>query len=166
MAVDVFLGLGGNLGDRRANLRDAVEALRDVLRDLRASALYETPPWGDTDQPRFLNAVLRGATDLEPLPLLDATQQIERDLGRIRGNRRWGPRPIDIDILLYGAERIDEPRLTVPHPLMSERAFVLRPLADLSPGRALPPHGLPVSELLTLVDERDVRRVDGPSWME
>ncbi len=162
-AVDVFLGLGGNLGDRRANLRAAVAELRTILDQLRVSALYETAPWGDTDQPSFLNAVARGHTTLEPLDLLEATQAIERQLGRRRSNRRWGPRPIDIDILLYGQQTIAHPRLIVPHRHMHERGFVLRPLADLAPGRTLPGGAL-VGELLTIVNTDDIHRTEGPEW--
>lgn len=162
-AVDVFLGLGGNLGDRRANLRAAVAELRRLLTDLRVSALYETAPWGDTDQPAFLNAVARGRTTLRPLDLLDATQAIEQRLGRQRGDRRWGPRPIDIDILLYANETIAEPRLIVPHQHLHERGFVLRPLADLAAGRTLPSGAL-VGELLTIVNTDDIHRIEGPGW--
>lgn len=163
--VDVFLGLGGNLGDRRANLRAAVQQLRALLGELRVSALYETAPWGNTDQPSFLNAVARGRTTLAPLDLLDQTQAIERELGRQRGNRRWGPRPIDIDILLYGQQTIAHPRLIVPHQYMQVRGFVLRPLADLAPGRTLP-NGALVGELLTVVNTDDVRRIEGPGWAD
>ncbi len=164
-AVAVFLGLGGNLGDRRANLRAAVRELRALLDDLRVSALYETAPWGDTDQPAFLNAVARGLTTRAPLDLLDATQEIERQLGRQRNKRRWGPRPIDIDVLLYGQQIITHPRLIVPHQHMQERGFVLRPLADLAPGRTLP-NGALVGELLTIVNTDDVRRIEGPQWAD
>ena len=161
---DVFLGIGGNLGDREANMRRAVELLRPSFSVLRASSLYETPPWGDADQPRFLNAVLRGETALEPLDLLDELQRIEAALGRLRDARRWGPRPIDIDILLYGREVIDLPRLQVPHPRLRERGFVLRPLADLAAGLTLPPDGAIAGELLVTVDTDGIRRIAGPEW--
>ncbi len=161
---DVFLGIGGNLGDREANMRRAVELLRPSFSALRASALYETPPWGDPDQPRFLNAVLRGETTLEPLDLLDELQRIEAVLGRLRAARRWGPRPIDIDILLYGREVIDLPRLQVPHPRLRERGFVLRPLADLAAGLVLPPDGAIAGELLVTVDTDEIRAIAGSEW--
>ena len=163
-AVDVFLGLGANLGDRRATLRAAVAELRAVLADVRVSELYETAPWGDADQPPFLNAALRGRTSLAPLELLDQTQAIEARLGRVRGGRRWGPRAIDIDILLYGSETVAHPRLAIPHPLIRERAFVLRPLADLAPSRAIPPDYAQIAELLTIVNADDVRQIEPPGW--
>ena len=163
-SVNVFLGLGGNLGDRRETLRAAVAEIRNVLDEVRVSALYESAAWGVTDQPAFLNAVARGRTLLSPLELLDAMQAIENDLGRVR-ERRWGPRLIDIDILLYGSQVIDEPRLKVPHPYMKQRGFVLRPLADLAAGLTLPDGSL-VGELLTTVDQNGLRRIEGPGWAD
>ncbi|MDE2987481.1 MAG: 2-amino-4-hydroxy-6-hydroxymethyldihydropteridine diphosphokinase [Chloroflexota bacterium] len=162
--TNVFLGLGGNLGDRREAMRSAVNAIREVLSDVRVSSLYESAAWGVTDQPAFLNAVVRGRTSLNPLDLLDAVQSIENELGRVR-EQRWGPRLIDIDILLYGAEVIDDPRLQVPHPYMTQRGFVLRPLADLAAGLTLPDGSL-VGELLTTVNQSDLRRVEGPDWAD
>lgn len=161
--TNVFLGLGGNLGDRREAMRSAVTEIRAVVDEVRVSSLYESAPWGVTDQPAFLNAVVRGRTSLKPLDLLDAMQAIENDLGRVR-KQRWGPRLIDIDILLYGAEVIDEPRLQVPHPYMTQRGFVLRPLADLAAGLTLPDGSL-VGELLTTVNQDDLRRIEGPGWV-
>ena len=162
--TNVFLGLGGNLGDRRQLMRSAVADLRQLLDDVRVSALYESAAWGVTDQPAFLNAVVRGRTSLAPLDLLDATQDIERALGRVR-DQRWGPRLIDIDILLYGAERIDEPRLVVPHPYLNQRGFVLRPLADLAAGLTLPDGSL-VGELLTTVSQDNLRQIAAPTWAD
>ena len=103
--TNVFLGIGGNLGDRRATMRSAVELIRAVIDDVRVSSLYETAAWGVTDQPSFLNAVVRGQTELPPLALLDAIQSIENKLGRVR-TQHWGQRAIDIDILLYGSDVI------------------------------------------------------------
>ena len=160
--TNVFIGLGGNLGDRRETMRSAVEVIREVIDDVRVSSLYESAAWGVTDQPAFLNAVVRGRTSLKPLDLLDAMQAIENDLGRVR-EQHWGPRLIDIDILLYGSAVIDEPRLQVPHPYMTQRGFVLRPLADLAAGLTLPDGSL-VGELLTTVSQDDVKRIEGPEW--
>ena len=160
--TNVFLGLGGNLGDRRETMRSAVEAIREVIDDVRVSSLYESAAWGVTDQRAFLNAVVRGRTSLKPLDLLDAMQAIENDLGRVR-EQHWGPRLIDIDILLYGSAVIDEPRLQVPHPYMTQRGFVLRPLADLAAGLTLPDGSL-VGELLTTVSQDDLKRIEGPEW--
>ncbi len=162
--TNVFLGLGGNMGDRREMMRSAVAGIRRVLDDVAVSSLYESAAWGVTEQPAFLNAVARGRTSLEPVELLDAMQAIEHDLGRVR-ERHWGPRVIDIDILLYGSEVINEPRLQVPHPYMSQRGFVLRPLADLAAGLTLPDGSL-VGELLTTVDQNDLRRIEGPGWAD
>lgn len=161
--TNVFLGLGGNLGDRRETMRSAVEAIREVIDDVRVSSLYESAAWGVTDQRAFLNAVVRGRTSLKPLDLLDAMQAIENDLGRVR-EQHWGPRLIDIDILLYGSAVIDAPRLQVPHPYMTQRGFVLRPLADLAAGLTLPDGSL-VGELLTTVNQDDLRRIEGPGWV-
>lgn len=162
--TNVFLGLGGNLGDRRELMRTAVAEIRNVVDDVRVSSLFESAAWGVTDQPAFLNAVVRGRTLLRPLELLDALQAIELELGRVRGER-WGPRLIDIDILLYGAEVIDLPRLQVPHPYMTQRGFVLRPLADLAAGLTLPDGSL-VGELLTSISQKDLRRIEGPDWAD
>ena len=162
--TNVFLGIGGNLGDRRATMRLAVAEIRAVVDDVRVSSLYETAAWGVTDQPSFLNAVVRGSTELSPLELLDAMQAIENQLGRVR-TLHWGPRTIDIDILLYGSDVIDVPRLKVPHPYMAQRGFVLRPLADLAAGLTLPDGSL-VGELLTTIDQSDLRQIEGPGWAD
>ena len=162
--TNVFLGIGGNLGDRRATMRRAVAEIRAVVDDVRVSSLYETAAWGVTDQPSFLNAVVRGSTELSPLELLDAMQSIENQLGRVR-TQHWGPRTMDIDILLYGSDVIDVPRLKVPHPYMAQRGFVLRPLADLAAGLTLPDGSL-VGELLTTIDQSDLRQIEGPGWAD
>ena len=162
--TNVFLGIGGNLGDRRATMRLAVAEIRAVVDDVRVSSMYETAAWGVTDQPSFLNAVVRGSTELSPLELLDAMQAIENQLGRVR-TQHWGPRAIDIDILLYGSDVIDVPRLKVPHPYMAQRGFVLRPLADLAAGLTLPDGSL-VGELLTTIDQDDLRQIEGPGWAD
>jgi 2-amino-4-hydroxy-6-hydroxymethyldihydropteridine diphosphokinase len=134
----VYLGLGSNLGDRLASLQHAVQELeaREV-RVLRSSRVYETDPVGGPPQPDFLNAVIEIDTDLDPVDLLGLCLEVETELGRIRGER-WGPRTCDIDILTYDEREIDEPVLTVPHPLMHERAFVLVPLLELDADPMLP----------------------------
>lgn len=128
-----FLGLGSNLGDRDATLRSAVAALaRDGSVDvLRSSSVYETDPVGGPEQPSYRNAVIEVETDLAPLELLDLCQAVEAEHGRVR-LERWGPRTLDIDVLSCGDLVVEEERLTVPHPRMSERAFVLVPLAELT----------------------------------
>lgn len=130
----VGLGLGANLGDPAANLRAAVERLREAGLEFEAlSSLYRTKPWGVVDQPDFINACALARTQLDPFALLELVQCVERDMGR-RRSLRWGPRPIDIDLLFYENFSSADPRLTLPHPGLMERAFVLLPLAEIAPG--------------------------------
>jgi len=145
-----YIGLGANLGERETTI---AEALRRVDEDERTSVLrstlpIETEPVGYEDQPRFLNAAARVATTRSPRELLALLLQVERELGRVRGEGpRYGPRTIDLDLLLYGDETIDEPGLEVPHPRMHERRFALEPLVELDPALAVPGRGR-VSALL------------------
>jgi len=134
-----FLGLGSNLGDRLATLQHAVDLLdaEPGITVLASSRVWETDAVGGPPQPDYLNAVVRVETDLEPRALLDACQRVEAALGRVR-HVRWGPRTVDIDIELYGDETVDEPDLTVPHPRMLERAFVILPLLELELDPVLP----------------------------
>ena len=132
-----YVGLGANLGDREATIRRALE----LLGAARVSALIETEPWGYAEQPRFVNAVAELETDEQPRALLERLLAIERELGRTREGPRYGPRTIDLDLLLYGDEQLDEPGLVVPHPRLHERAFVLEPLAELAPDLVVPGRG-------------------------
>jgi 2-amino-4-hydroxy-6-hydroxymethyldihydropteridine diphosphokinase len=152
-----YLALGTNLGNRTENLRAALDALSPSIVIRRSSLIYETPPWGLTDQPAFLNMVVRGETDLEPAALLAHLKRLETDLGRIPAIR-WGPRLIDMDILFYDNLILDMPGLTIPHPRLHERAFVLVPLADLAPDLVHPVLGKPVRDLLAAVDTIGVKR--------
>jgi 2-amino-4-hydroxy-6-hydroxymethyldihydropteridine diphosphokinase len=138
-----FVGVGANLGDREATIRAAVAALPGVV---GVSQLRETDPVGVLDQPPFLNGAVALETELSPRDLLDSLLAVERELGRER-RERWGPRTIDLDLLLYGDEAFDEPGLTVPHPRLHERRFALEPLLDLDPELSIPGRGR-VSELL------------------
>lgn len=138
-----FVGLGSNIGDGIATVRAALSALDAIghTRLLRASHLYRTPAWGVTQQPDFINAVAMLRTGLAPQALLGQMLAIERAAGRNRmadGSDRWGPRTLDLDLLLYGARVIDEPGLRIPHPHLHERAFVLVPLAEIAPDAAIP----------------------------
>jgi 2-amino-4-hydroxy-6-hydroxymethyldihydropteridine diphosphokinase len=142
-SVRAFVGLGANLGDREATIRHAAE----LIGARRLSTIRETEPWGFQDQPRFLNAVAELETKLPPRALLERLLEVERALGRVRAGPKWGPRRIDLDLLLYGEERLDEPGLTVPHPRLHERLFVLEPLTELDPALFVPDRGL-VSDLL------------------
>ena len=155
----IYLALGSNLGDRFANLQAAMVALPPAVLVLEQSPVYETPPWGLTDQPAFLNMVLKGRTQLEPLLLLTYLKQLETRLGR-EPAARWGPRLIDLDILFYADLVLATPQLTLPHPRLSERAFVLVPLADLAPGLVHPLLGLSVRNLLASVDTTGVKRYE------
>jgi 2-amino-4-hydroxy-6-hydroxymethyldihydropteridine diphosphokinase len=142
-----YVGLGSNLGDREAAIRRAAE----LIGARRLSSICETEPWGIEDQPDFLNAVAELETELLPRALLDNLLELERELGRTRGGARYGPRTIDLDLLLYGDEIIDEPGLRVPHPHLHERGFVLEPLAELAPGLVVPGRG-PLGALLAALD--------------
>jgi 2-amino-4-hydroxy-6-hydroxymethyldihydropteridine diphosphokinase len=138
-----YVGVGANLGDREATIRSAVDALPGVV---AVSELRETDPVGVVEQPPFLNGAVALETDLPPRELLEMLLAVERGLGRER-RERWGPRTIDLDLLLYGDETIDEPGLTVPHPRLHERRFALQPLLELDPELAIPGRGR-VADLL------------------
>jgi 2-amino-4-hydroxy-6-hydroxymethyldihydropteridine diphosphokinase len=146
----VYLALGSNLGDRRANLREAVARLGARVAIERISSLYETEPAYVLDQPRFLNAALRGRTTLAPAELLAFLKQIERELGREAG-LRFGPRVIDLDILLYDDLALESDALTIPHPRMAERPFVLAPLAEIAPALLPPGWDAPIEQLAQTV---------------
>jgi 2-amino-4-hydroxy-6-hydroxymethyldihydropteridine diphosphokinase len=141
-----YLALGSNLGDRLANLRRAVALLGErEVRVVRSSRVYETEPVGGPAQPEYLNAVVEVETELPPGDLLRTCLEVEKALGRVRAER-WGPRVLDVDVLTYGRDRIDQPDLVVPHPRMHERAFVLMPLLELDADPPLP-GGRKVAEL-------------------
>ena len=161
--AEALIAMGGNLGSVRVTLDRAVAAFcdgRDV-RLLARSSDFRTPPWGVSDQPAFVNLCLMVATDLGPRTLLDRARRIEAAFGRNRtGERRWGPRTLDIDIITVAGETRDDPELTLPHPRAHERAFVLAPWHDVAPDAVLPGRG-PVAALLAGADSSGIRRAAG-----
>jgi 2-amino-4-hydroxy-6-hydroxymethyldihydropteridine diphosphokinase len=153
----VTLALGTNLGDRPGNLRAAITALTPKVTVLRQSFIYETLPWGMTDQPSFLNMVISGETRQKPQELLKSLKELETQLGRVP-SIHYGPRKIDIDILFYDNLIFESPELTLPHPHLHERAFVLVPLADLMPEQIHPVLGKTIRQLLAEMDTTGVKR--------
>ena len=149
--VIVYLGLGSNMGDRRNNLNRARDYLSQRLRVEKVSSVYETEPVGNIEQPRFLNLVCEVYTNLAPMELLSLAKGIERKLGRVPG-KSDEPRPIDIDILFYDDQIIETPELVIPHPGLTERAFVLVPLAEIAPELVHPVNGKTIKELIKGVD--------------
>lgn len=161
VAEVAFVGLGSNLGDSAAILRGAFEALAALpgTRLLRASSLYRTPAWGVTAQPDFVNAAAMLETTLAPQALLRAMLAIEREAGRDRredGSDRWGPRTLDLDLLLYGQHCLDEPGLRLPHPHLHQRAFALLPLLEIAPDAQIPGIG-PVRDALAQLEIGDIQ---------
>ncbi|HEY4621084.1 MAG TPA: 2-amino-4-hydroxy-6-hydroxymethyldihydropteridine diphosphokinase [Gaiellaceae bacterium] len=148
-----YVGLGANVGPREETLRQAVELLatEDGVEVVGVSTLRETDPVGVVDQPRFLNGAVAVGTTLSPRELLDVLLGIERTLGRVRDGTRWGPRTVDLDLLVYADEMVDEPGLRVPHPRLQERRFALEPLAELDPGLVIPGAGR-VLDVLSALD--------------
>lgn len=164
--VVAVVGLGGNVGDSVRVLRDAVGELGGLpgTRLLTASALYRTPAWGVEDQADFINAAAALETSLEPGALLEHMFVIERRFGRVRaadGSDRWGPRTLDLDLLLYGGAAIDAPGMRVPHPRLHERAFALVPLLEVLPDALIPGVG-PARDALAALDATGVAKVAEP----
>ena len=155
----VYLSLGSNLDDRLAALQAALAALPPEVTVLAESPVYETPPWGVADQPAFLNLVVQAETLLAPLALLAHLKHLETHLGRLP-SIRFGPRKIDLDILFYDDLVLDTPELTLPHPRLHERAFVLVPLADLAPDLVHPVLGQSIKDLLRPVDTKGIKRYE------
>ena len=153
MSVIALIGLGGNLGDVGPRLHAATASLDATggITVVSRSGFYRTAPWGVVDQPDFVNAAIAVETTLAPHALLDTLLATERAFGRVRDGERWGPRTLDLDLLAYGDHVIDDARLTVPHPRIAERAFVLLPLADIAPDVLLPGVGL-IADLLAAAD--------------
>ncbi|MCW8345191.1 2-amino-4-hydroxy-6-hydroxymethyldihydropteridine diphosphokinase [Vibrio sp. ZSDZ65] len=151
--ITCYIAIGSNLSDPVAQALDAMDALKSLPKSsvIQCSSLYSSTPMGPANQPDYINAVVKIQTELTPLELLDCTQAIELEQGRVRKDERWGPRTLDLDLILYGNEVIDSERLTVPHYGMKEREFVLYPLAEITPNLQLP-DGTELTNLLTQVD--------------
>lgn len=164
--MEAWLGLGSNLQQPVAQLRRALKGLSETkgIKLTKVSSFYSTPPWGDEEQDDFVNAVAQIETDLEPVPLLHALQSIEDVMGRERSDRRWGPRLIDIDLLLYADRIFRSAELELPHPRMQERAFVLLPLSQLDGKLNIPGYGR-VDTLLSGLDCSGITRL-GSGHME
>lgn len=153
----IFLSLGSNVGDRAVNLEKAIAALdaSQRVQVVGVSPIYETEPVGVQNQPDFLNAAMEVETDLDPLELLSLLKNTERQLGRPRDAERWGPRTIDVDIILWGQEIVQYEQLTIPHREFRDRAFVLMPLRDLAPDALDPVTGKTVAELAAACHSRE-----------
>jgi 2-amino-4-hydroxy-6-hydroxymethyldihydropteridine diphosphokinase len=158
------VGLGSNLGDRRAHLQKAFQGLRELGKVVAMSSLYETEPLGGPEQGPYLNAVVLLDTELTPSELLEGLLGLERATGRER-RERWGPRTLDLDILLYGEEELDQPGLTVPHPALADRRFVVEPLLEVWP-EARMPDGQPIADFWTDLLHQQTEIVEGPAWAE
>ncbi|WP_034912406.1 2-amino-4-hydroxy-6-hydroxymethyldihydropteridine diphosphokinase [Erwinia sp. 9145] len=154
----VYLALGSNLADPLHQVQAALEALDALPDSLRVatSSFYRTPPYGPPDQPDYLNAAVALDTGLAPEALLDLTQRIEREQGRVRKDERWGPRTLDLDIMLFGDLQLNTPRLTVPHYDMRNRAFMLLPLLEIAPDAQLP-DGVRIADLLASLDTTQIQ---------
>lgn len=157
--VRAFLGLGGNLGDPITSMGAALRAIDDdpETRIVAVSSVYRTPPWGKTDQPDFLNCAAEVATQRSPRDLLDLCLAAEQSLKRVR-LERWGPRIVDLDVLVYGDVAVHEPGLAIPHPRMLERAFVMVPLAEIAPGLEL--SGKTVAEWAESLDRSGITKLE------
>ncbi len=162
--AEALIALGGNVGDARATLERAVATFCDgeVVRLIARSSDYRTPPWGVEDQPPFINLCIVVATSLPPRDLLARALDVERAFGRDRAHeRRWGPRPLDIDLLAYDEVTLEAPDLILPHPRVLERAFVLVPLAEIAPDRRIA--GVRVADAVARLDAAGIERLPGPT---
>jgi 2-amino-4-hydroxy-6-hydroxymethyldihydropteridine diphosphokinase len=153
----VYLSLGSNLGNRSSNLKAAISSLAPQMEVKARSKVYETPPWGYAEQENFLNQVLKVSTYLEPLPLLKHIKRLEVALGR-KATFKYGPRVIDIDILFYDQLVLETPSLTIPHPHVQERGFVLLPMMDIAPDLVHPLNGKSIREMMVQCDTAGIKK--------
>jgi 2-amino-4-hydroxy-6-hydroxymethyldihydropteridine diphosphokinase len=165
LQTEVLIGLGGNIGEPLNAMREALHKIEaeEHCSVVQVSSVWCTPPWGVTDQPDFLNACAKVETTLSPREFLDLCLSIERDLKRVR-DQRWGPRSIDIDILFFGDQLIEEPGLVVPHPRIAERAFVLVPLAEIAPGKTI--EGQSIARLAGICDKSGMTILEDNDWFD
>jgi len=159
--ITAYIGLGSNLANPAEQIKSARTAITQTpgVRERAFSSLYHSPPMGPQDQPDYVNAVMSVATDLLPIDLLRQLQRIENDHGRVRKGERWGARTLDLDLLIYDEQLIDLPDLTVPHPGLTERAFVLYPLFEIAPQLVVPGKGN-IADLLARCPINDLKRLD------
>lgn len=155
----VFIALGSNLGDREAYLNMGRDALAQIMEIEKVSSIYETPPWGVLEQPKYLNQVVQGKTDCLPLNLLRVLKETEKKIGRTEG-LRYGPRVLDLDILFFGEQVLHLENLLIPHPRIPERAFVLVPLNEIAPSWRHPASKLTIAELLAACPKEEIVRYE------
>jgi 2-amino-4-hydroxy-6-hydroxymethyldihydropteridine diphosphokinase len=153
----VYLSLGSNLGNRSANLKEAISSLAPQMEVKKKSSVYETPPWGYTEQEKFLNQVLMAKTYLDPEPLLKHFKRLEVALGR-KASFRYGPRLIDIDIIFYDELILETPSLTIPHPQLPERGFVLLPMMDIAPDLVHPVNKKSIREMMAQCNAGEIKK--------
>lgn len=159
----VYISIGSNLGDRISNCKKALDEMGSFANIVTVSSLYETEPVGKEDQPDFINCVAEIDTDLAPHDFLERLNVVEEKLGRVR-DEKWGPRTIDLDIIFYGDQVINDNDLEIPHPRAHLRRFVLEPLCEIAPKFIHPKFNLPVEELLTKIeDDKGVIKIEKPS---
>ena len=160
MATVAYIGLGSNLGDREAHLVNAINAVKQLGDLIAVSSIYESEPFGigDEEQPKYLNMAAAISTEMTPSNLLCELMKIERENGRVR-YRRFDARTLDLDILIYGEEMIATPELTIPHPRMTQRAFVMKPLSEIAADLVTPGQSLTVSQIANRLEDQGVRRI-------